>query len=113
MEKCFTGFNTKEVTLFCNTATDVGAVVKLYEAGMVTNAGADEKFCGVCTAIRNTYASVVMAGYATATYSGTAPTVGYCMLASDGDGGVKISDSGREYLVVGVDTANSTIEFII
>ena len=113
MNHYFSGFNTKAITLNAEGTVTEGMAVKLSASDAVTKAGADEKFCGVCSAVRGGYASVVMAGHVKVGYSDAAPTIGYCNLVSDGNGNVKISTAGKEYLVVDVDTTNKTIEIII
>lgn len=113
MNNYFSGFDTKEITLFATEDVTVGAAVGLRDAITVNVPAADKSFCGVCTAVRNGHASVVLTGHAVATYSGTAPEIGYCKLAGDGKGGVKVSESGREYLVVDVDTNDKTVDIIM
>ena len=49
-------------------------------------------------------------GYVELPYTGTAPAVGYALLAADGKGGVRTAASGgRSCLVVHVDTAEKKI----
>lgn len=113
MNNYFTGFNTKEITLMAAETVKVGSAVGLKDSITVTVPSAGAAFCGVCTAVRNNRASVVLTGHTTVSYSGTAPAVGYCKLVSDGNGGVKVGDSGREYLVVEVDSAEKTIDILM
>ena len=113
MNNYFSGFDTKEITLFATDNVKAGAAVGLKDAITVTVPLSGAAFCGVCTAVRNKHASVVLKGHTIATYSGTAPTLGYCKLVCDGNGGVKVSDSGREYLVVEVDTNEKTADIIM
>jgi hypothetical protein len=49
----------------------------------------------------------------TAGYTGSAPALGWSGLAADGSGGVKTSETGREYLVVDVDTDAQTVTFAL
>ena len=49
----------------------------------------------------------------TCAYTGTAPEVGFVKLVSAGGGSVKKDNGGREYLVLKVDTAASTLSFIM
>ena len=49
----------------------------------------------------------------TAGYTGGAPALGWSGLAADGAGGVKSSESGREFLVVDVDTSAQTVTFAL
>lgn len=113
MNSNFTGFNTKEVTLAVSGNVTEGAPVKLTADGGCAPCASAEKFCGICSAVREGYASVVITGYAAASYSGAAPSVGFSKLAANGNGGVSVNENGREYLVVGVDTTENTIEILI
>lgn len=113
MNSNFTGFNTKEVTLAVSGNVTEGTPVKLSTNGDAAPCTPEEKFCGICSAVREGYASVIMTGYAVASYSGTTPAVGFNKLAANGNGGVAVNENGREYLVVGVDSAEETIEFLI
>ena len=88
-----------------------GAVCKLDAAGKVALCGAKEPFCGVVEAIRGETAAVQLHGFATQTYSGTAPTCGWCALAANGTGGVQMDGADRKYLVVRVDADRKTVTF--
>lgn len=92
-----------------------GTTVKVSANGTVSACAADEKFCGVVAAVgRDGKAcSVQLGGLASVKYSGETPTAGYCTLAADGDGGVKVSESGRERPVVAVDTAAKTVTIVL
>ncbi len=113
MNNYFSGFNTKEVTLSASENVKAGNAVGLMDAVTVTVPQAEEAFCGVCVAVRNGHASVVLTGHTVASYSGPAPEIGYCKLACDGNGGVKVSENGREYLVVEVDENEKTVDIIM
>lgn len=114
MTPILTGFETKCATLTSGEGIAKGDAVMLgenYTAVAVASSGA---FCGVCTAIRNGYATVALKGHAVASYSGTAPSVGYNALSGDGKGGVKVdAENGRQILVVAVNTSDNTIEIIL
>ena len=72
-----------------------------------------DDFIGVAVNIRNALACVQLDGYTKVTFSGTAPAVGYCSLVADGNGGVKVSEGAREYLVTDVDAVNGTAGIIL
>ena len=74
---------------------------------------ADEHFCGICTAERGIYLTVVLKGHTSVAYSGADPVIGYNKLAADGNGYVKVSDAGRLILVTDVDKVNKTIDIIL
>lgn len=112
MSVSFCGFNSNTATF--KTAADLenGCPVKISDSNTVEACANGEAFCGIAAGGDNGYASVQLSGAVTAVYSGSAPAVGYSKLASDG-AGVKASDSGREYLVIAVDEAASTVTFLM
>ncbi len=112
MSVSFGGFNSNTATF--KTAADLenGCPVKISESNTVAACADGETFCGIAVDGEGGYASVQLSGAVTAAYSGSAPAVGYTKLASDGTG-VKASDSGREYLVIAVDEAASTVTFLM
>ena len=57
--------------------------------------------------------SVVLGGMVTAPYTGTAPALGWSGLSANGTGGVQANTSGRECLVVDVDTTNLMVTFAL
>ena len=59
--------------------------------------------------MRGDLVTVQYRGFVTLPYSGTAPSVGYGILAADGAGGVKGAQSGESYLIVNVDTTAKTV----
>lgn len=109
----FYGFETKELTFYKDKNVAVGKAVGAGALKKATVPAADEKFCGICSAVNDTYVSVIMKGHAVVKYTGVSPVIGYNKLAADGNGNVKVSDSGREILVLDVDTANRTIEILL
>ena len=108
-----TGFETKEATLYTEGGIVPGMTVALKENCTAVKAASGEKFCGVCTDVRGRYITVALKGYAEASYSGTAPVVGYNTLAGDGNGNAAVKDGGREILVAAVDTQNKKISIIL
>lgn len=108
-----TGFNTKEVTLYTSESIQPGMAVALGENCTAKIAAAGEKFCGICTDVRGKYITAALKGYCEASYSGTAPSVGYNSLAGDGNGNAAVNESGREILVAAVDTDAKKIIIIL
>lgn len=109
----FKGFGENVLTFKCDNTVKAGSCVKIKSSGTVTAAVDSNDFMGVCLNVRNSCAAVQMNGYTEMKYSGSAPNVGYSRLTSAGTGKVKADTSGREYLVIGVDTANTTVGFIL
>lgn len=107
------GFDRKEVTFKAGSDAKEGKTVNLLTKTTVDASPLDTNFLGICTLIRNGMASVVLRGYVTVAYSGTAPSLGYNKIASDGAGGIKVSDSGRDILVADIDAVNSTCGIVL
>lgn len=107
-------FHSQQATFLADSLVKVGCPVVMSSNLKVTFAGTGKNLCGFCTDLRDGYATVKLCGYCTASYTGTAPSVGYAMLASDGEGGVKtVTTGGRTMLVINVDTTANTVGFIL
>ena len=90
-----------------------GQVVKMSGKGTVAACSAGDSFCGVALCAKGDACAVQVAGFVTVPYSGTEPAPGYAALAADGSGGVKIVESGREYLVADADTTAKTVTILL
>ncbi len=114
MTVSFEGTGQKIVTFEAADGVTAGMPVKMSENRKVAAAAAGDIFCGVALdAAEDGFASVVLGGFVTLPYTGTAPSVGYVKLAADGSGGVTVGDKGRDYLVTEADTAAGTAGFYI
>lgn len=88
-----------------------GQVCKINQDGRAANCSTNDRFCGVVHIAEYDMASVQLEGFVTVRYSGTAPAFGYAKLVADGYGGVCVNTSGREFLVIQVDTNKMTVTF--
>ena len=115
MKVSFEGIGENLVTFYNSASAPAAAghTVKMSANGEVAACADGDVFCGVCSSCSDELAAVKTCGCIGMAYTGTAPTLGYAKLASDANGGVKVSASGREYLVVEVDTVNKTVEFAL
>jgi len=114
MAVSFNGYNETLVTFQAGTGTKKGIPVKLNADREVAACAANNLFCGKCVAVSGGYASVQLTGYVKLPYTGTAPAVGYTMLAADGSGAVKtVASGGRTHLVIDVDTAANLVGLIL
>lgn len=91
---------------FAQSGCESGQVCKIGGDGQVAACAAGESFCGIVESVRGGFAAVQLEGFATVSVTGSL-SAGYVMLCADGSGGVQ-SGSGREYLVVQVDTNAGT-----
>jgi len=115
MSISFNGYNDNSATFEITGTVATGDVVKMTANNKVTNCVAGNDFCGVlkCTE-SDGFATVQLSGYVESTYTETAPTVGYCTLAGNGTGGVKVaSTGGRSHLVLNVDTSSKIVGFLL
>ena len=83
------GFNSKTATFAAAADVKKGDPVTFTSNYTVGVAGSGVAFCGVCVDVRDGYATVQLCGYCRAKYSGSAPVVGYSLLAGDGSANVK------------------------
>jgi len=115
MNVSFEGIGQWAATFACDDNVERGQVVKMTDNGIVGPCGANDAFCGMAafTAGDGTACSVILGGMVTASYSGTAPSVGWANLSADGNGGVKVNSDGRAYLVVAVDSISKTATFAL
>lgn len=112
MKVSFEGIGEQVVSFAANGEVK-GAFVKLSANGTVAACSAAENFMGFCINAEDGFADVMTHGYITCPYTGTAPVVGYSQLTADTAGKVKTAQTGREYLVLDVDTAAKTVGFIM
>lgn len=113
MKGSFEGIGQWAATFACANDVAEGQMVRVSENGAVTACADGEKFTGQAVVVGRDGAgcSVVMGGMVTAPYTGSAPALGWNGLSGNGTGGVKADTSGREYLVVDVDTAGMLVTF--
>lgn len=107
------GFNEKTATFKVSGALTAGEPVAMADNCTVKACGSGEAVAGVAVNVKGGYACVQLSGYAEIPYSGTAPSVGFKVLAGDGKKGASVSQQGRSALVVNVDTDNSVMGIIL
>ena len=107
------GYGENAATFKTTNQIAQGEPVAMVENFTVDSCNAGDNFIGYAVNSADGYACVQLDGYAVFKYSGTAPEVGVCKLAADGNGGVCVSDSGRQFIVTDVDTDNSTLGIIL
>lgn len=111
----FNGFNENSATFEIGGVVEKGNVVKMSSNNKVTACSSGNDICGVVRAIESDgYATVQLSGYVEAPYTDTAPTVGFCTLAGNGSGGIKVvATGGRSHLVLNVDTTSKIAGFLL
>lgn len=113
MKVSFEGVGEQVLSFMKASGVEKGSLVKLSANATVAKCAAGDNFAGVCIKADDSFADVKTAGYVELGYTGTAPAVGYAKLTADGDGNVKTADTGREYLVINVDSAAAVVGFIM
>lgn len=107
------GFFDHTLTLQASSAIPAGHPVKLTGNYTVADTADGENFCGVLLSYCDGVCAVQLKGAVTLSYSGAAPSVGSASLVSDGNGGVKSSESGTAVLVLSVDVTANTVTCIL
>ena len=90
-----------------------GHVVKMSAAGTVSACTDGDAFCGVTMCCKDDACTVLVRGFVTVKYTGTAPEVGLKALEADGKGGVKTAETGVSCLVADVDTIDKTVTILL
>lgn len=115
MTNSYEGIGQVVATFMTEEPVAEGQIVKLSATNSVGVCAAGEAFCGkVKVAARDGRGcAVALRGMVTASYSGNTPGVGWCELASDGNGGVSEKIGSRTYLVVDLDPETKTVTFML
>lgn len=116
MNVCFDGIGEQVVTFLNDSGSPAGKgdAVALSASGTVRKAAADSVFMGVCLGGDEEFTAVQTQGVITKAYTGaTAPILGYDKLVAALDGKVSAKSTGREYLVLAVDTVGKTVTFVL
>lgn len=128
MSISYEGIGQWAATFACGQVEE-GQMVKVCGNGEVSGCAAGENFCGQVLSVGRGggACAVALGGMVTAAFSGTAPSLGWCMMTADGEGGVQAASAavqsgsesaqaasaGRSYLVVDVDETAGTVTFAL
>ena len=115
MSISYKGYKENIITLAKGADLTVGAPVTVNSSGAAIPATTGSYFIGVCTAIRDGWASIQTDGYVELEYSGTAPSTGLVTLVAAGSNAVKVGgeDDIALYKVVKLDTTNTIVGIIL
>ena len=113
MKVSFEGAGEQVLSFMKASGVEKGSLVKLSANATVAKCAAGDNFAGVCIKADDSFADVKTAGYVELGYTGSAPAVGYAKLTAAGADKVKTADTGREYLVIKVDSAAAVVGFIM
>ena len=105
----FNSIGEKYVTFLAADSAKKGEVCKMSASGTVAGCEEDDEFCGLVKDLEDGYAGVQLGGYVELPCSGTLPSVGYAILAADGNGGVAEAETGKTCLVVFTDSTAGVI----
>lgn len=111
----FNGFNTNVMTISTKETLAQHTPVTVDNDSLCIAAPADADFIGVVVAQRGNIVTVQTDGYVELPYTGEDdPTMGYCGLVSDGEGGVKVTTgAAKQYKLLRVDDNAETVGFIL
>ena len=92
-----------------------GQMVGILATGTVSPCGSGDEFCGqVKVAPRDGMGcAVALRGMVTTSYTGAPPKLGWCEMASDGNGGVLCKSGAHAYLVVDLDPDLEIVTFML
>ncbi len=93
--------------------TDELKPVKISSDDTVALSSDNDDFHGVVESIEKKFCTVLLTGFVSLTYSGTAPTVGYQGLRSAGSGKVEVNANSHKRLVVNIDTTDKKIKVFL
>lgn len=114
MNISFEGINQELVTFLSGNDVLKGQTVKMSGSMTVSACDDNSEFIGIAAANADTGAvAVIIRGYVTVTYTGSAPTLGYTAVSANGSGGIKAASTGRKVLICDVDSTNSTVGMFI
>lgn len=113
MTVSFDSIGQECVTFQSSDTISAGTLCKISKNGYVAACNDGDVFHGVAMKQSAGLTSLAIRGFVTLPYSGTAPTLGYCALAAADANTVKVLEGAREYLVAAVNTADSTVTFLL
>ena len=113
MKVSYEGIGQWAATFACGQVSE-GEMVKVSASGEVSACSDGDSFCGQVLSVGRDggACAVALGGMVTASYTGTAPALGWSDLQADGSGGVKTASGGRSYLVADVDESGKTVTFV-
>ena len=103
----YEGIGYLSVTIPNNTCV-AGQLCKLNLVGQCEKCNVGDPFVGFAEVVNERGAAVQIEGFVKVGYSGSTLPSGFVKLSSNGEGGVKLDEAGREYLVMDVDPTNFT-----
>ena len=115
MTYSYEGIGQVVATFMAEEPVVEGQIVKITATESVGACAAVDAFCGkVKVAARDGKGcAVALRGMVTASYSGNTPNLGWCEMASDGNGGVSYKSGARSYLVVDLNPETKTVTFML
>lgn len=111
MRVSFTGIGETVVTFESDKKLEVGTLVNVVENGKVAEAKKNEKFVGIVVNATEHEASVQIKGYIKTKFEGTIESnaLGCCNLCLGEEGKLKLSEKGREVLLLDINSETNEI----
>ncbi|WMJ23726.1 hypothetical protein RBG61_03430 [Paludicola sp. MB14-C6] len=111
MSQMYNGLNEAIATF--NGNAEIGELITIASNGVAIKAASDKDIIGVCISKRCELNGIQLRGAVTVNYTGTAPVLGYNNLQTASPTSVKVSASGRAYLVLNVDSTTKQVTILL
>lgn len=113
MKTTLKGYGENAATFCLSGEAEKGAPVTMHSSMTVRVCSDGEDFIGSVLNAKGEYACVQLDGYVQLAYSGNIPSVGLNCLVADGNGGVRASETGRQYIVTDIDAENKKVGILL
>ena len=113
MKTTLKGYGENAATFCLSGVAEKGIPVSMHSSMTVRACENGEDFMGCTLNVKGEYACVQLDGYVQFTYSGSIPSVGLNYIVADGNGGVRVAEAGRQYIVTDIDTENKKVGIIL
>ena len=101
------------ITMYAAPDLTEGIICRISADDTVGVCDDGDAFCGVTVGVKDKLCGVIVGGFVTVAYTGTAPAAGWQGLSANDTGGVRADTTGKAYLVTRVNTADSTVTFLL
>lgn len=101
------------ITLYTHTELKTGVPCTVSHNNVAAAAKSGGAIAGIVADCKKGMATVIVRGFVTVKYSGTAPALGMSAICAGENGSVTAAESGNCYLVTQVDATNKTVTFML
>ncbi len=112
MSISFKGFNEQILTFKTQGEIEKGSLVKMAESATVAPCESGDDFIGIAVHVHGGIAAVQVGGYASLSYSGSAPALGSCAISAADSAHIK-AGGNKTVTVIELDETNSTAGILL